>query len=49
MKFTCLNMMYVEAGTPPLIVKIKTRVLLFWSSPNMCDEKNKYTKKYSIL
>ena len=36
-------MMYVEAGTPPLIVKIKTKVLIFCICD--CDEINKYTKK----
>ena len=28
-KFTCSNMVYGEVGTPPLIVNIKSRVLLF--------------------
>ena len=31
-KFTCSNMVYGEVGTPPLIVNIKSKVLLFWSS-----------------
>ena len=34
-------MVYGEVGTPPVIVEIKTRVLLFWSSVIMCYENNK--------
>ena len=33
-------MVYGEVGTPPLIVNIKSRVLLFWSSLIMCDANN---------
>ena len=31
-------MVYGEVGTPPLIVNIKSKVLLFWSSLIICDE-----------
>ena len=48
-KFTCSNMVYGEFGTPPLIVNIKSRVLLFWSSLNMCDENIRCNKISSIL
>ena len=33
-------MVYGEVDTPPLIVNIKSRVLLFWSSLIICDEIN---------
>ena len=42
-------MVYGEVGTPPLIVNIKSRVLLFWSSLIICDENNRCNKNYSIL
>ena len=48
-KFTCSNMVYGEVGTPPLIVNIKSRVLLFWSSLIICDENNRCNKISSIL
>ena len=46
-KFTCSNMVYGEVGT--LIVNIKSRVLLFWSSLIMRDENNRCNKIPSIL
>ena len=42
-------MVYGEVGTPPLIVNIKSRVLLFWSSLIICDENNTCNKISSIL
>ena len=42
-------MVYGEVGTPPLIVNIKSRVLLFWSSLIMRDENNRWNKISSIL
>ena len=40
-KCTCSNMMYGEVGTPPVIVNIKSILLLFWSSLIMCDANNR--------
>ena len=42
-------MVYGEVGTPPLIVNIKSRVLLFWSSLIICDENNRCNTISSIL
>ena len=41
--------MYGEVDTPPLIVNIKSRVLLFWSSLIMRDENNRCNTISSIL
>ena len=48
-KCTCSNMVYGEVGTLPLIVNIKSRVLIFWSILIICDENNIYNTISSIL
>ena len=48
-KFTCSNMVYGEVGTSPLIVNIKSRLLIFWSSLIMCHENNTCNNFFSVL
>ena len=48
-KITCSNMVYGEVGTPPLIVNIKSIMLLFWSSLIICDKINNRCNKISSI